>query len=490
MTVRSGKGYDFHVEVSEEIHEACGVFGVWGSDRVDVARLAYFGLYALQHRGQESCGIAVNHEGEFSGHKGMGLVSEVFTEKVLDRLDGQMAVGHSRYSTTGGNSIENAQPLIVNYKEGRLALAHNGNLVNAVALRRELEDTGAIFQTATDSEVIANLISRYGIACHNIQEVLIRTMNRIMGSYAIVIMTQKCLIGIRDPWGLRPLSIGKLYNSYILTSETCALDAVGAEFVRDVEPGEIVFIENGEIRSVKAITDKPHRLCIFEHIYFARPDSYIDGASVYRARIEAGRTLAREHPVEADLVVGVPDSGLTAAIGYSRESGIPYGEALIKNRYVGRTFIQPNQKMREQSVNIKLNALKDEIEGKRIILIDDSIVRGTTTKKIVQMLKNAGAKEIHMRISSPPVKFPCYFGIDISSKKQLIAANHTIEEIRSMIGADSLGYLSVDGLVRTPVGAPENAFCTACFTGNYPMEVPEEADKFSMDKMCDGREAF
>jgi amidophosphoribosyltransferase len=357
-------------------------------------------------------------------------------------------------------------------------------------LRRELEDTGAIFQTATDSEVIANLISRYGIACHNIQEVLIRTMNRIMGSYAIVIMTQKCLIGIRDPWGLRPLSIGKLYNSYILTSETCALDAVGAEFVRDVEPGEIVFIENGEIRSVKAITDKPHRLCIFEHIYFARPDSYIDGASVYRARIEAGRTLAREHPVEADLVVGVPDSGLTAAIGYSRESGIPYGEALIKNRYVGRTFIQPNQKMREQSVNIKLNALKDEIEGKRIILIDDSIVRGTTTKKIVQMLKNAGAKEIHMRISSPPVKFPCYFGIDISSKKQLIAANHTIEEIRSMIGADSLGYLSVDGLVRTPVGAPENAFCTACFTGDYPMEVPEEADKFSMDKMCDGREAF
>lgn len=477
-------GFDYHTESCDEVHEACGVFGVYGNSKMDVTRLVYFGLYALQHRGQESCGIAVNNGGEFNGYKGMGLISEVFTEKVLDRLEGTMAIGHSRYSTTGGNSIENAQPLVVNYKDGRLALAHNGNLVNAVVIRKELEDTGAIFQTATDSEVIANLISRFGIQCQDLEDVLIRTMKRIMGSYAVVIMTQKRLIGLRDPWGLRPLCIGKLEDSYILASETCALDAVGASFVRDVLPGEIVFIDGCRIRSVMAIEGKPHRLCIFEHIYFARPDSFIDGASVYRSRIEAGKTLAREHPVEADLVVGVPDSGLTAAIGYSRESGIPYGEALIKNRYVGRTFIQPNQKQREQSVNIKLNALREEVAGKSIILIDDSIVRGTTTKKIVQMLKEAGAKAVHMRISSPPVKCPCYFGIDISSRKQLIAANNTVEEIRRIIGADTMGYLSVEGLLKTPVGAPENCFCTACFTGDYPMEVPEEADKFSMDRSC------
>lgn len=468
----------------DELHEACGVFGVYNNDQMDTARLVYFGLYALQHRGQESCGIAVNNQGEISGHKGLGLIAEVFTEKALDRLEGKIAIGHSRYSTTGGNSVENSQPLIVNYRDGRLALAHNGNLVNAVKIRHELENSGAIFQTATDSEVIANLISRHGIHCHDLEEVLIKTMNQIEGSYAVVLMTKKRLIGIRDPWGLRPLCIGKLENSYILASETCALDAVGAEFVRDVLPGEIVIIEGGDIRSVLAIEGKPHSLCVFEHIYFARPDSYIDGASVYRSRLEAGKLLALQHPVEADLVVGVPDSGLTAAIGYSRQSGIPYGEALIKNRYVGRTFIQPTQKIREQSVNIKLNALKGEIQDKSIVLIDDSIVRGTTTKKIVQMLKGAGAREIHMRISSPPVKFPCYFGIDISNKNQLIAANNTIEEIRKTIGADSLGFLSVEGLLKTPVGAPENSFCTGCFTGAYPMEVPEEADKFSMDKSC------
>ena len=473
---------DSFKEHDDEIREACGVFGVNNVDNFDVARMVYFGLYALQHRGQESCGIAVSNPGGISGHKGMGLISEVFNEKTLDRLEGKIAMGHCRYSTTGANSIENCQPLVVNYKDGRLALAHNGNLVNAARIRRELEDSGAIFQTATDSEVIANLISRYGIRSGNLEEVLINTMQRIEGSYAIILMTRKRLIGIRDPWGLRPLCLGKLDHSCILASETCALDAVGATFIRDIEPGEIVFIEEDQVKSVKAVSGKPRSMCLFEYIYFARPDSFIDGASVYKSRLEAGMLLAKEHPVDADLVVGVPDSGLTAAIGFSRQSGIMYGEALIKNRYVGRTFIQPHQKIREQSVNIKLNALKGEIQGKRIVLIDDSIVRGTTTKKIVQMLKKAGAKEIHMRISSPPVKFPCYFGIDISSKSQLIAANNTIEEIRKTIGANSLGFLSESGIMKTPVGAPENGFCAACFTGRYPMEVPEEGDKFSFEK--------
>lgn len=474
---------DFN-EVDDEIHEACGLFGVSNLDNFDTARLVFFGLYALQHRGQESCGIAINDNGKIIGQKGIGLVPEVFTEKILDRMDGKSAIGHTRYSTTGGNSIENCQPLIINYKDGQIALAHNGNLVNASKIRYDLENQGAIFQTSTDSEVIANLISRNGLHCTSLEEVLKKTMEVIEGSYALVILTQKRLIGIRDPWGLRPLCIGKLDNSYILASESCALDTVGADFIRDVEPGEIIVIEEGSLSSIKTDYKKPHKLCIFEHIYFARPDSFIDGASIYQSRIEAGRLLAIEHPAEADLVVGVPDSGITAAIGFSRQSGIPYGEALIKNRYVGRTFIQPNQKMREQSVNIKLNALKEEIQGKRIVLIDDSLIRGTTTIKIVQMLKNAGAKEIHMRISSPPVISQCYFGIDIASKENLIAANHSIDEIREIISADSLGFLSVDNMLKTPVGAPPNSFCTGCFTGKYPMKVPMEADKFAMEKKC------
>lgn len=462
-------------EPDDKPREACGVFGVYNNNGFDVARLVYFGLYALQHRGQESCGIAVTAEnGEIIGHKGLGLVSEVFSDRILDRLSGNIAIGHCRYSTTGGTTIENSQPLMANYKEGRMAIAHNGNLVNAARIRRTLEEEGAIFQSSTDSEVIANLISRYGIHTGDLEEILVRIMQQLEGSYAIVMMTQNRLIGMRDPWGMRPLCIGKIDDTIILASESCALDAVGAEFVRDVEPGEIVSIRGTEIRSIFGVSEKkPRHFCIFELIYFARPDSFIDGASVYRARLEAGRRLAIEHPADADLVVGVPDSGLTAAIGYSRQSGIPYGEALIKNRYVGRTFIQPQQRMREQSVDIKLNALKVEVEGKRIVLIDDSIVRGTTTRKLVQMLKKAGAKEIHMRISSPPVRFPCYFGIDISSTSQLIAAKMSIEEMRESLGADSLGFLSVEGLMETPVGAREMGFCTGCFTGKYPVE-PEE----------------
>jgi amidophosphoribosyltransferase len=456
---------------NDKIHEFCGVFGIYNVDNLDTSRLVYYGLYALQHRGQESCGIAIANNGQITGHKGTGLVSEVFNEKVFARLDGNIAIGHVCYSSAGGSTIENCQPLIIRYKDGNLAIAHNGNLVNASKIRLGFENLGAIFQTSTDSEVIANLISRHWLKYNDMETVLKKTMATIRGAYALVIMTHERLIGIRDPWGLRPLCIGKIENSYILASETCAFDAIGAEFVRDVEPGEIIIVEGSSIRSI--ITEKKqNRLCIFEHIYFARPDSFIDGASVYRARLEAGKLLAIEQPADADLVIGVPDSGLTAAKGYSMQSGIPYGEGIIKNRYVGRTFIQPNQKMRDESVNIKLNALKSEVEGKRIVLIDDSIVRGTTTKKIVQMLKNAGAKEIHMRISSPPVKFPCYFGIDITSKEHLIAAHNTIDEIKEFSGADSLGFLSVESLLKTPVGARKNSFCTACFTGKYPMKVP------------------
>jgi amidophosphoribosyltransferase len=466
----------------DEIHEACGLFGVYSNDDLDVARLTYFGMYAVQHRGQEGCGIAVNDEGEIWGHKGLGLVPDVFTDRVLDRFSGKMAIGHTRYSTTGGNTSENCQPLIVNYKSGRIALAHNGNLVNARQLRDDLESAGAIFQTSTDSEVIANLISRYRVKYDNIEDVLKETMKTIQGAYSIVMLTPQRLIGIRDPHGIRPLCIGKLENSYVLASETCALDTVGAKFIRDVDPGEIVMIGEQGIQSIQTNNDQPRRFCIFEHIYFARPDSYIDGASVYNSRLEAGRRLALEHPVEADLVIGVPDSGLTAAIGFSRQSGIPYGEGLMKNRYVGRTFIQPQQKQREQSVQIKLNPLKSELQGKRIVMIDDSIVRGTTSRKLVQMLKDAGAREVHMRISSPPVLYPCHFGIDISSRSQLIAASNTIQEICDYMGADSLGYLSVDGLMKIPKGAPEDGFCTACFTGCYCMEVPEETDKLSMEK--------
>lgn len=471
-------------DLKDEIHEACGVFGISNQDGLDTAQIMYFGLYALQHRGQESCGIAIKNNSEITGQKGIGLVPEVFTEKILDRMEGNMAIGHTRYSTTGGSSIENCQPLIFTYKGGKIALAHNGNLVNASKIRYELENLGAIFQTSTDSEVIANLISRNGLKCNDLEEVLIKTMDVIEGAYALVILTQKKLVGIRDPWGMRPLCIGKIGKSYVLASENCAFDAIGAEFIRDVEPGEMVFIEGESLTSIKTKYNKPHRFCIFEHIYFARPDSFIDGASIYKSRLEAGRRLAIESPVEADLVVGVPDSGITAAIGYSRQSGIPYGEALIKNRYVGRTFIQPTQQLRERSVGIKLNALREEIEGKRIIIIDDSIVRGTTSYKIIQMLKNAGAKEVHMRISSPPVLNPCYFGIDISSKEHLIAANYSIEEIRESINADTLAFLSVESLLKTPIGAPENCFCTGCFTGDYPMKVPMHTEKAVFEKGC------
>jgi amidophosphoribosyltransferase len=461
-----------------KLHEECGVFGVFDCDGNDVARMTYHGLYALQHRGQESAGIAVNDDGVILHHKDMGLVPEIFNDVVLNHLKGRIAIGHVRYSTTGASLRENAQPMVVKYKVGQLALAHNGNLVNASELRTSMEENGAIFQTTSDTEVIANLISRHRVGSDNIEETLEKVMDTIKGSYAIVIVTPKRLVGIRDPQGIRPLCIGKLGNSHILASESCALDAVGAELIRDVEPGEIVLIDCDGIKSIKTKRKEDSHLCIFEFVYFARPDSVIDGTSVLQARIAAGKRLAIEHPVEADIVIGAPDGGLNAALGYSRQSGIPYGQGLLKNRYVGRTFIQPEQGQRESGVRIKFNAMKSEVAGKRVVMVDDSIVRGTTTGRIVQMLKDAGAKEVHMRVSSPPYKFPCYFGIDISSSDQLVASKNTIDEICKKIGADSLGYLSLEGLLGI---APDSScgFCTACFNSAYPMEVPVEGNKFS-----------
>jgi amidophosphoribosyltransferase len=459
------------------LKEECGVFGIFNNDEQDVARLTYYGLYALQHRGQESAGIAVNDGGTILYQKDMGLVPEIFNDVVLNHLKGKIAIGHVRYSTTGASFRENAQPMIIKYKSGQLALAHNGNLVNAAELRNRMEENGAVFQSSNDTEVIANLIARYRVSSESTEEAIQKVMKDIRGSFALVILTPSKLIGIRDAQGIRPLCIGKLDNSFILASESCALDAVGAKLIRDVKPGEIVTIDESGIKSFQTEVDGKSRLCIFEFVYFARPDSYIDGASVHQARIEAGRILAKEHPVDADLVIGAPDGGLNAALGFSRESGIPYGQGLLKNKYVGRTFIQPDQDQRESGVRIKFNAIRNEIEGKRIVMVDDSIVRGTTTRRIVQMLKDAGAKEVHMRVSSPPYKYPCYFGIDISSSDQLLASSYTVEEIRAMIGADSLGYLSLEGLLKTPLNAG-CGFCTACFNADYPMEVPEEGNKF------------
>jgi len=462
----------------DKLKEECGVFGIYNCDNHDVAHLTYYGLYALQHRGQESAGIAVNDNGTILYQKDMGLVPEVFNDVVLNHLKGKIAIGHVRYSTTGASLRENAQPMVIKYKNGQMALAHNGNLVNAGELRERLEEEGAIFQSTADSEVILSLISRLRISSEGIEEAIVKMMKQVEGSYALAILTPKRLIGIRDPLGIRPLCIGKLDNSYVLASETCALDAVGAEFLRDVNPGEVVLIGDDGITSIQTEVARESRLCIFEFVYFARPDSFIDGASVHDARIEAGKKLAREYPVEADIVIGAPDSGLSAALGYSMESGIPYGQGLLKNRYIGRTFIQPQQGQRETGVRIKFNVLKSAVKGKRVVLVDDSIVRGTTTRRIVQMLKDAGATEVHMRVSSPPLKYPCYFGIDISSRKELVASKHTVEEIKDLICADSLGYLSLDGLLGSPAGSG-GGFCDACLTGNYPMDVPEEANKFS-----------
>ena len=462
----------------DTLHEECGVFGMYDFDGADVASTIYYGLFALQHRGQESCGIAVSDtqgpKGKVLSYKGMGLVNEVFTPEDLERMKGDIGVGHVRYSTAGSSTRENAPPLVLNYVKGTLALAHNGNLINAPELRKELEYTGAIFQTTIDSEVIAYCIARERLNSASAEEAVRRACQRLKGAYALVVASPRKLIGARDPYGFKPLCIGKRDNSYIITSETCALDTIGATFVRDVLPGEVVTIspEKGiESDMSMALPKEKEARCIFEYIYFARPDSHIDGVSVYASRLQAGRYLAQDSPVEADLVTGVPESGNAAALGYSLESGIPYGTAFVKNSYVGRTFIKPKQSSRESSVQVKLNVLKEAVAGKRVIMIDDSIVRGTTSDRIVRMLRDAGATEVHVRISSPPFLWPCYFGTDIPAREQLIAYNRSIEEIRQIIGADTLGYLGIDRLSQMVDGLP---ICTGCFTGKYPMEPPKE----------------
>lgn len=464
-------------ENGEKLGEECGVFGIYDFGGNDIASAIYYGLFALQHRGQESCGIAVSDtrgpKGIVKSHKGMGLVNEVFTPEVLEGLKGDIGLGHTRYSTAGSSTRENAQPLVLNYIKGTLGLAHNGNLINAPELRRELEYTGAIFQTTIDSEVIAYHIARERVRTASVEEAVARAMDKIKGAYSLVIMSPRKLIGARDPFGFRPLCIGKRDQAYILASETCALETIGAEFVRDVEPGEIVTITPDGIQSDRShcIVKEQEARCIFEYIYFARPDSHFDGVSVYQSRIRAGRFLAMDAPVDADLVTGVPESGNAAALGYSLQSGIPYGTAFVKNGYVGRTFISPGQSSRESGVRIKLNVLREAVKDKRIVLIDDSIVRGTTSGRIVSMLREAGAKEVHMRISSPPFLYPCYFGTDVPARDQLIAYNRSVEEICRIIGADSLEYLGVERLGEMIDGLPH---CTACFTGKYPLDPPEE----------------
>lgn len=458
--------------VSDELHEECGVFGAYDMDGNDVAASIYYGLFALQHRGQESCGISVSETNGPRGHvkacKGMGLVNEVFTPESIDDLKGDIGVGHVRYATAGERNIANTQPLVLNYLKGTLALAHNGNLVNAHELRKELEYTGAIFQTTVDTEVIAYHIARERLNAPNVETALKNAMMKLKGAYSLIVMSPRKLIGARDPWGFHPLCIGKRDNVYFLASETCALDTIEAEFVRDVEPGEIVTITKNGIISEMAPCKEKKATCVFEYIYFARPDSNYDGISVYNSRIMAGRVLAQSHPVEADLVVGVPDSGSAAAMGFSLETGIPYGIAFVKNSYVGRTFIKPEQSSRDSSVRIKLNAMHEVVNGKRIVMIDDSIVRGTTSARIVSMLKAAGAKEVHVRISSPPFLYPCYFGTDVPNNDELIAHKYSIDEICKIIGADSLGYLPIERLSEVIEGRTE--FCGACFDGKYPVE--------------------
>ncbi len=459
------------------LHEECGVFGVYSPKPGPVADLAYYGLYALQHRGQESCGIVVNDDGVFASRKDIGLVNEVFSRDDLMKFpQGRMAVAHARYGTTGGNSRANCQPIEVNHQKGKMALAHNGNLSNAYELRSELELGGAIFHTTSDTEIIAYIVTQARLNSPSIENALSSAMNRLEGAYSLVLMSAAKLLAARDPYGFRPLCYGKtLDGTYVVASESCALSAVGAKFERDILPGEIlVFDENGVRSNRDHCGEKPRRSCIFEYIYFARPDSVIDGVSVHAARKNAGAILSKTHPVEADVVMGVPDSGIDAALGYAEASGIPYGMGFIKNKYIGRTFISPGQDKRIDQVRIKLSAISESVKDKRIVLIDDSIVRGTTSRQIVNLLREAGAKEVHMRISSPPFMHPCYYGTDVDSRENLIACHHSVEEIADIIGADSLGYLPKSEL-KNLIGS-EN-FCSACFNGVYPTPIPDVITK-------------
>lgn len=471
------------------LREECGVFGMYAPHPMDVAASCYYGLFALQHRGQESCGIAVCDDGIIKSYKDVGLVEDVFTKDALAELSsGNIAVGHVRYGTTGGSGRVNAQPIVVNHCKGSAALAHNGNLVNSFELREELELQGSIFHTTSDTEVISYVITRERLTTDSIEEAAEKAMDKLQGAYSLVLMSATKLVALRDPRGFRPLCFGMTAEgAYVVASESCALDAVGASFIRDVEPGEIVVFDKAGLRSIRShCNTQPRSMCVFEYIYFARPDSVIDGNSVHKARLRAGAFLALEHPVQADVVVGVPDSGIDAAIGFSQQSGIPYGVGLIKNKYIGRTFISPGQKSREDKVRIKLNPVSATVKGKRVVLIDDSIVRGTTSARIVRLLREAGATEIHMRVSAPPFLNPCYYGTDIDSRDMLIAANHSLEEICQIIGTDSLGYLSVDSAKRLAENG--GGFCTACFSGSYPTNVPTHRHKFRFETKLSEKE--
>ncbi len=473
------KANDYIEYEEDKPHEECGVFGVY-SHELDVSELTYFGLYALQHRGQESAGIAITDGAWMDVNRGMGLVKEVFRHQVPHMENQYIAIGHVRYSTTGSSMLANTQPLMVNYSGGKIALAHNGNLTNAGEIRKDLEEKGTIFQTTIDSEVFVNLIARSRKV--TVEEKIMESLRKIQGAYCLTVMTEDKLIGARDPQGFRPLCLGRLEDGgYVLSSESCGLDVVGAEFVRDIQPGEMVVIDDTGVQSYRFDEAKPS-MCVFEYIYFARPDSVVDGQSVHASRFEMGRVLARESGLTGDVVISVPDSGNTAATGFAYESGIPYVEGLIKNRYIGRTFIQPSQKQRDTAVKLKLNPIRSVVNGKKVIIIDDSIVRGTTSGKIVKMLRNAGAKEVHMVISSPPIEYPCYYGIDTSVRKELIAATKTVDEICEFIGADSLHFLSLEGLKQCMTTLDPNHMCYACFNGGYPVEKkmdhPAEVDKY------------
>lgn len=469
------------------IHEECGVFGVMSTKRENVAGIAYYGLYALQHRGQESCGIVVNDDGVFSSYKDLGLVSEVFSKDTLAHLSaGNMAVGHVRYGTTGGTTRNNCQPIEVNHQKGKMALAHNGNLSNALELRDKLELSGAIFLTTSDTETIAYVVTKERLVTPSIEEAVSNAMYSLEGAYSLILMSATKMIAVRDPYGFRPLCYGQMSDgAYVIASESCALTAVGAAFVRDVLPGEILVFSESGVESRKEHCDKQKRkTCIFEYIYFARPDSVIDGVSVSKSRVRAGEILAENYPADADIVIGVPDSGLEAALGFSRASGIPYGIGLIKNKYIGRTFISPGQNERMDQVRIKLSPVKNVIEGKRVVLIDDSIVRGTTSKRIVKLLREAGAKEIHMRISAPPFLHPCYYGTDIDSEENLIACHHSMEEIAEIIGMDSLGYLPLENLNQL---VESEDYCAACFNGVYPTTIPTDLRKDRFERKLSER---
>lgn len=454
----------------DKMEEECGVFGIYSKEVNEVAQITYYGLYALQHRGQESAGISVSNFGEIVTYKGMGLTADVFTPETLNNLVGNAAIGHVRYSTTGASKLENAQPLESRYKLGQIAVAHNGNLTNAKIIRELLEDAGSTFNTSIDSEVIIKMIARK--ANGNVEDAIRSTVGAIKGAYALVILAGNKLVGVRDPYGIRPLCLGINENGdYILASESCAIDAVGGTLIRDVLPGEMVIIDENGVKSVKYSENNKKAPCSFEHIYFARPDSVIDGLNVYESRVEAGRLLAKQMKVEADVVIGVPDSGISAAIGFAEASGIPYAIGLVKNKYIGRTFIKPTQALREQAVMVKLNPLKVNLEGKRVVIIDDSLVRGTTSKILIEIIRRAGAKEVHFRSASPAVKHSCYFGIDTAHREELIAARLSVEEIRKEINADTLDYLSMENMLKSLKGCD---YCVGCFNGEYPVDTPTE----------------